>query len=185
MNTKLKFLLLSNAFLVFAGNLLLPVYAIFVLKLGGSVELAGILVGIQFISSFLVSLWVISLKDKSNLDGRMLKVNFLMRSFAWFCVGLWPTISVLLISQIIFGISDGLGAPAFNALVSENLDKKSHIREWGVWELIKNPVIAMASISGGFVATWFGFSFLFFFMAILAFLAFLVYQLINLKMSAK
>jgi hypothetical protein len=76
---------------------------------------------------------------------------------------------------VLVGTSEALGNPSFNALFSENLDHKKHIREWGAWELMKNPIIACASIMGGFLVSQFGFSALFLTMSLLAFLSLIVY----------
>lgn len=175
MNRKLRFLLLSNTLFVFAGNLFVPLYALFILKVGGGAELAGELIGLQFFVSFIVGFFVTRLKDKPKLCQYLLMVNYLLRGIAWLLIGLFPSISTLVIAQIIVGISEAIGSPAFNSLFSENLDYKKHIKEWGSWELIKNPVIALSSVMGGFVAAQFGFSSLFLLMSILAFMSLIVY----------
>ena len=130
----------------------------------------------QFITSFLVGMFIVRLKDKPKLCQKLLKANYLLRSIAWLLIGLFPTILTLVFSQILIGISDAVGTPTFNSLFSENLDHKKHIKEWTSWELVKNPVIAAASVIGGFVVAQFGFSALFLLMSGLALVSLFVYQ---------
>lgn len=184
MNPKLKFLLLSNSLFVFAGNLFLPFYALFVVKVGGDAKLAGLLIGLQYFSSTVAAFLVIKLRDKTKLDQELLQTNFLLRCFAWVMVGLNPNLFTLILAQIISGASESLGTPAFNALVSENLDYQQHIKEWGTYELIRNPVIAVAGIVGGFIVANFGFTPLFISMSFLALASFAVYHSLLAKKSA-
>lgn len=183
MNKRLKFILLSNTIFVFAGSLFAPLYAIFVLQLNGDVELAGILIAVQFFVSFLVGLVIVKLKDKACQSESLLKANFLLRGIAWTMLALFPSIGIVFVCQIIHGIAEAIGSPSFNSLVSENLDNKKHIKDWGFWELIKNPAISAASLMGGFIVTFLGFNILFGLMAILAFTSFFVYH-ISLKVQA-
>lgn len=178
MNRKLRFLQMSNMVFVFASSLFVPLYAIFVVKVGGGVALAGELVGLQFFVSFLVGFLIIKLKDKPKRCQHLLKANFFLRGLAWLLIGLFPSIAMLVLTQIMIGISGAIGSPAFNALFSENLDRKKHIKEWGCWELIQNLATAGASVLGGFIVVWFGFSPLFLLMALLAFVSLAVYSLI-------
>lgn len=167
MNRSLKFLLISNAVFVFAGSLFVPLYAIFVVELGGGIELAGSLVALEFTVAWLASLAIVRLRDRQGLSIMLLKVSFFMRSLVWLILGFWPSIYTLIVVQIIHGMTQAIGSPAFNSLVSEHLDNKQHIREWGTWELIKSPITATASIFGGFIASQFGFELLFVIMGLI------------------
>lgn len=176
MNSRLRFILISNTIFVFAGSLFAPLYAIFVLSLDGSAAIAGLLVAVQFFVSFIVGIFVIRLKDKVYLSQLLLKTNFLIRGVLWLLLALFPSIEMLFFCQILNGTAEAIGSPSFNSLVSDNLDNKKHIKEWGFWELVKNPAISIASLIGGFVVTVFGFSALFAIMSSLAFVSFFVYQ---------
>ena len=170
-NQKLKVILAGNSIFVFAGSLLVPLYVVLVSRQGGTIELAGILFGIPFLSSFVTELFIVRLKDKKSLDVMLLQANFLIRGAVWLVLAFTQTIPVLFLAQIVIGMTEAIGSPAFNSLVSENLDQKNHIREWGMWELVKNPLIALASAMGGFIVTIWGFRVLFIFMSTLAFLS--------------
>lgn len=169
MNNTLKILYLSNTVFVFAASLLTPVYALFITKIGGGAELAGILFGIEFISVSLVSLVIIRLKDRTSLDHKLLHIGFLMRGFCWLLLAFIQTIPILLVVQVLTGIAEAVATPAFQTLVSEHLDREKRLTDYSKMELIKNPVIAIASILSGFIIARFGFNTLFGLMAIFAF----------------
>ncbi len=176
MNKTIKLLLICNGIFVFAAGLLIPVFALFVLKIGGGAELAGILVGIQYLTSTLVSLYVVRLKDNISLSRTLLQINFIIRSLAWLIIAFFPTIPVMICAQASLGVAEAIGSPAFNSLVSENLDYKQHIKEWGMWEIIVTPSTGIASILGGFVVAHYGFGTLFITMSTLSFVSFIVYH---------
>lgn len=174
MNRDLRILFLANAIFTFAGMLLVPVFALFVVKSGGGAELAGVLFGISFLVSALVDLILIRLKDKRFLGLRLLQINYLVRGLAWLLLAFISSVPTIILAQIIIGVTNAIGGIAFNCLVSEHLDGKKHIQEWGYWDLIVNPVVAVASALSGFLAVRFGFSSLFFIMSLLAFGSFLI-----------
>ncbi len=176
MNHNLKVIVLVNTLFTFAVVLLTPMYALFITKIGGGAEIAGILFAVTFLSSFLADLFIVRVKDKNFLDAKMLKYNYLIKGFCWLLLVFFQTIPAFFLVQVILGYSEALGTPAFNSLFGENLDKKSHIREWGVWELIKNPAVAVASILSGFIVTYLGFTALFFVMATLAFVCLFLFD---------
>jgi len=176
MNPKLKVVLISNSIFVFAGSLLVPLYVLLVSKQGGNIGLAGVLFGLPFLSSFLTGTFVIFLKDNKLLNRELLQLNFLIRGFTWLILVFIQVIPVLVLTQLLIGISEAIGSPAFNSLVSENLDDKRHIREWGIWELIKNPLVFLASAISGFIVIIWGFKMLFLVMSLLAFLSLLYFR---------
>ena len=83
---------------------------------------------------------------------------------------------MLIIVQIIMGIAFGIGSPSFANLVSENLDNKKHLAEWGDLMLIQNIAIGVGSAIAGFTLVKFGFTTVFALMAILEFTAFFVFH---------
>lgn len=171
MNRPLIFLVASNSINVLADYLFIPLYALFIKKIGGGAELAGSLFSIRFISSVVFGIIITRIKDHKTLDNRLLEVNFLLKGLCWLALAFFQSIPIMIVIQIILGFSGSFGGPAFNALVSEHLDKEKHIKDWGLWELVQNGSVAIASILSGFALTAFGFSFLFIVMAILEFIS--------------
>lgn len=168
MNRYLKTLLVSNTLFVFAGNLFVPVYAIFVYQIGGGAVLAGLLYGVHFGSNFLADFLVVRTVDRKLNVENILQANYWIRGFCWLALGFYPSLVVLFLVQIIIGVCEAFGSPAFNSLVSDHLDRQRHIREWGYWEILKNPAIALAAVTSGLVVSRFGFPALFFLMSFLS-----------------
>ena len=63
--------------------------------------------------------------------------------------------------QIIFGIGNAIGTPAYDGLYSKHLDKGKFVSEWGLWETMNYVVLGISAIAGGYFATMYGFNFLF------------------------
>lgn len=74
--------------------------------------------------------------------------------------------------QILLGLGEALGTPAFDAIFAEHLDGGKHIEEYADWKLILNWTTAVGTILGGLVVTTLGFSWLFAIMSVLAVLSF-------------
>lgn len=171
MNSYLKKIFIINSVFIFADSLFVPLYALFVIRIGGGVELAGILFGLKFAVTAIVEFFVIKLRDKHKLDEFLLKINFLIRGSAWLMLFFMPEIPILVLTQVIIGISEAVGSPAVNALISENLDDKKHLREWGISQLTSYIPQAIAGTLSGFIIAFWGFQALFLIMSILAFIA--------------
>jgi len=170
-NSYLKKIFIINSIFIFADSLFVPLYALFVVNIGGGAELAGILFGLKFAVTAAAEFFVIKMRDKYKLDEFLLKINFLIRGAAWLLLLFMPVIPVLVIAQIIIGVSEALGTPAVNALISENLDDKKHLREWGISQLTSYIPQAIAGALSGFIIALWGFQVLFLIMSILAFIA--------------
>lgn len=177
MNKKLKYLLASNGLFVFANSILIPVYALFIGSINGSIELAGLLFGLGFISSSIASLVVTRFADSARFENKMMKLNFLIRGTVWMYLAFFPSITAMFFCQILIGITDGVGSPVFNELFSRYLDRKKHIKEWGTWQFLFGVAVAAGSIISGFIVVNLGFSVLFFIMSMLAFAALTVFKI--------
>lgn len=184
MNPRLKILFISNSLFTMACNLLVPLYALFITQIGGGAELAGILFSLSFFSSTIFGLLVMKFKDKKLLSVHMLKASFLLRVFAWLMLAFYQSIPVLVVAQILNGASTAIGGSSFNSLVSENLDDKNHIKDWGIWEVIVNPAAAIGGLVSGFVLVYGGFQYVFLSMAILAAMSFITVSFYRRKISS-
>ena len=80
----------------------------------------------------------------------------------------------LFLVQIIFGIGEAIGTPAFDGLYSRHLDKGKYVSEWGLWESLDYIVAGVAAVIGGFLAKIYGFKFLFIVMLILSFIGLII-----------
>ena len=148
-NSKLRLTIFSNGIQVFAATLLVPVFALFAQEIGGGLQLAGILFGISFITTAVVNLLIIRIHDRKLLDATLFKVGLIVEASAWTLLAIHEGIPLLVITQIILGISNAVGSPSFNSLMSGHLDKQLHISEWSRWDFIQNIATGAASISSG------------------------------------
>lgn len=177
MNNSLKILLISNGIFVFAGSLFVPLYALFTESIGANVLVSGFLYAIHFLSSTVVVFYLIRKKDQKLNVERMLEFNYIIRGIGWLLLGTFQNLYILFFVQIMIGISEAIGNASFNTMVSEHLDKNRHVRDWAMWDLLKNPLIALAAILSGLVVTFSSFQILFYLISFISFLAWLVLRL--------
>ena len=78
----------------------------------------------------------------------------------------------LVLVQILLGLGESVGTPAFNAIFAEHLDSNKHINEYSNWSLIANLTSAAGILVGGAIVNSFGFKALFLFMSALSLIAF-------------
>jgi len=97
----------------------------------------------------------------------------IVKAGAWTLLAIHQSIAVLVITQIILGLSDAIGSPSFNSLMSGHLDKQLHISEWSRWDFIQNIATGAASVLSGYIIVGFGFASLFSIMAAITLIALL------------
>nr|AIA14673.1 Major Facilitator Superfamily [uncultured bacterium]AIA14717.1 Major Facilitator Superfamily [uncultured bacterium] len=167
-NSKLKSLFVGNSVFIFGGSLLVPIYALFTEDIGATVQMTGLLFAAKFVATALADIVIMRIPHKFNNAVAVYQWSMFVRALAWLYIGVAPSITSLLIVQIVTGLAEGFGTPAFSTLMTNALDKKRQMQQWALWDLIKNPVLAASGIAGGFIANQYGFSVLFYAMGILA-----------------
>jgi MFS family permease len=168
MNKSLKLLLAVNSIFVFAGNLLGPLYAVFIEGLGGSIAVVSGTWSVMLLTTTLVNFVLIRYGDKIREHEYFLMAGFFLRAITWVGFIFAGNIASIIILQIILGLGEAVGSTGFDAIMAEHLDKSSHIRDYAVWKTISNLLAAVATLIGGFVVTSYGFSPMFVFMAVVA-----------------
>lgn len=161
MQKELKLLLLSSSLFTLAGGLFGPIYAVFVEQIGGDLLTAGsayaafaIAAGVLIV---LISKWEDHFKHQEKL---------VVAGFVFSCLGFLGYLFIrqpwhLFVVQIVFGLGEAVGTPAYDGLYSRHLDKGKFASEWGLWEGMRWIVTAIAAAIGGFMANLYGFRFLF------------------------
>jgi len=173
MNRSLKTLFLFNGIFVFAASLLGPLYALYVEGLDHGVLSVSTTWAVFTISTTLFMYLLTKFGDKIKNKENLLLVGFVIRAIVWFSYSLIGNISSLIILQILLGLGEALGTPAYDSLLAEHLDRGKHISEFAKWKLISNLVGSVGTIIGGFTVTIFGFNPLFRLMSILAIISFI------------
>jgi MFS family permease len=177
-NRPLKIMLSTNRLILIAGAMLAPIYAIFVERVGGDLLDASLAGGVFALAAGIASVLSGKFSDK-------MKENELIVCFGYTIVGLGfilylfcDSVIFLLVIQIIIGLGEAVYSPAFDAVYSKHLEKRSAGKQWGAWESMNYFTAAAGAIIGGLIVTFFSFNVLFITMALLCFIsAIYIYQL--------
>lgn len=172
-NKALRILLIFNSIFVFASSLLGPLYAIFVSGIDSKIMSVSFSWAAFLISTTICMLllrkWGDSLKEKEYF----IMASYLIRAIVWFLFPFISTLFMLVILQVILGIGEALGTPAFCALFAEHLDDGKHIEEFTDRKLMVCFSEVMGVLAGGIIVSKFGFKSLFMIMGILALISFI------------
>lgn len=168
----LRALFTFNGIFVFAGSLLGPLYAVYVLKLGNGVVSVSTSSAIFMAATTLFTFIVSKLKDGDKTEEDMLRAGFLLRAFVWFAYTQIHSIPQLITLQVINGLGAGFGSPAFDTLFAGHLDKNNHLKEYAGYQVMTNLVTAMGTFLGGILVARFGFTVLFYLMCGFALISF-------------
>jgi len=171
-NTAIKILFIYNGIFFFAGSMLGPLYALYVSKFSIGVLPVSISWAVFSAATAIFTYILRWIGDRVKEKEYLLLAGYLLRAIAWFSFIFINSFSQLIIIQIIFGLGEALGAPAFDALFAEHLDKGKYIKEYADWRLLSNLVLALGTFIGGVIVVRFGFQVLFLVMSILAMIAF-------------
>lgn len=167
-NPALKTLLVADALLLTAEAMLVPIYAVFVVEVGGDILDAGITA-----AALAFGAGVASLVGGKYADGLRDKKQLIVACYALTALGflLFTTVNsvwYLAAVQAGLGLVRAFAEPAFDALYSVNLDKNKEAQGWAAWESMTYFVTAVGSVVGAAIVSTFSFDTLFIIMAILA-----------------
>lgn len=118
LNRSLRILITLNTIFSFVVGLFAPFYAVFVIRIGGNLAVAGfswalfsILTGTLIL---LFSAWGLKMKEQELL----IALGYLLRGVAFASYAFMSTIPQLIITQIVWAVGAALGTPAFDATYS-------------------------------------------------------------------
>lgn len=171
-NKSLKTLFALNSVFVFGGSLFGPLYAIYIQGLDNKVVTVSLSWAVFMISSTLFMYFVSKYGDRVKEQEYLLASSFLVRAVAWIGYLFVTNITGLILIQIILGLGEALGTPAWNAIFAKHLDGHKEIMDYSNWDITKNLIVAFATVSGGLLVTKFGFNVLFVIMSMLALTSF-------------
>lgn len=167
-NKALKTLFVFNGLFVLAGSLLGPLYAIFVGNITKGIFPITLSWSIFLVSTTVFTVLVAKNGDKIQEKEYLLVIGYAIRAVVWFSYIFIQNFFVLLLAQLLLGLGEAVGTPAFDVIFAEHLDKGKHIFEYSEWKVITNVVLAIGTFTGGMIAEKFGFKPLFLFMSVLA-----------------
>lgn len=176
-NGPLFTLFVFNGLFVFAASLLGPLYALYVESIDGSVLAVSVTWAVFFVTSFACTFVVSRVGDRLREKEGLLLAGYLIRAVAWSLFAFAGSLVHFILLQILLGLGEALGSPAFDAIFAEHLDDGRHVEEYAHWKLVVSGTTAAGSLLGGVIVNMLGFRWLFLIMAGLALAVFLaMYQ---------
>lgn len=165
----LRVLFIANGIFVFASTLLGPLYVLFTQEyISQSINIATFSWAIFLLSSSFVSMIIGKFGNKLKETEYFLILGYILRGFVWILFPIIDNFVELIIAQIVIGIGEAVGSPAYDSLFARHVSNASMIKDYSNWKIISNISNGIAVICGGFVVQYFGFEFLFPTMGILA-----------------
>lgn len=181
MNSVVKAFIISEIFLWSSWNAIIPIFAIFAASKipGGNTEVAAASFSTYLISRVLFELISGRYLSKSNDTQKFIIsiVGIILMSVGYMGFALTKNVSSLFIFYGVIGMGLGIASPAKNSLFSSHLDKDKEVTEWSIYDGFVFMGMAMAATIGGFVANRYGFTFLFYLVAITNLLSIIPYIL--------
>jgi MFS family permease len=167
-------LLLGISFLTtFAESMLVPMYAAFTEKVGGSILDAGIAFAVFSMATGAVITLLGTRPWFQRHIGTCLVLGFLTSAACdvsyVFVQNKWQLFG----AQIVAGLATGLIEPAWDALFTDDIEHSS-AKHWSIWAGGTHLVAGVAALAGGLVVAYFSFSALFLAMAAIDLVAMVV-----------
>ena len=157
-----------NGIFVFASSLLGPLYAIYVSGVDSNVIAVSVSWSTYLFSTVIFTYLISLVGDRVKEKEYLLIAGYILRAVVWFSYIFVAGLPLLIFLQVLLGLGEALGSPAFNAIFAEHLDKGKHIADYAHWTVISNLCGATAVAVGGVLVKFIGFEFLFSVMTLLA-----------------
>ena len=188
MNAVVKAFIISEIFLWSSWNAITPIFAIFAANKipGGNTEVAA-----ASFSTYLIVRVIFELisgkylsKSRDTQKFAMSIAGIILISLGYIGFAITKSVSSLFLFYGIIGMGLGIASPAKNSLFSCHLDKNKEVTEWSIYDGFVFMGMAMSATIGGFVASRYGFTFLFYLVAITNLLSIIPYILYAEKKKA-
>ena len=189
MNPVVKAFIISEIFLWSSWNAIIPIFAIFAATQipGGNTEIAA-----SSFSCYLIVRVIFELISARYLakSSEMQKfsitiIGIMLMSAGYLGFALTKDILSLFFFYGVIGMGLGISSPAKNSLFSMHLDKNKEVVEWSIYDGFVFMGMAMSATIGGFVANRYGFSFLFYLVAVTNLLSIIPYVLYAKRRKTK
>ncbi len=182
MSNLLKILLHSNYLNVFAYSLFGPLYALYVVQVGGSAFHVGATWSMYMFITGISMIYLSKIADKSDRNKKVMIVSgyFILSIGAFMFAFVQNTTQIYLVQMLnAFGV--GLLNPSWKAMYSKLEDKGKEAQEWASFDGGNTILTAMAALMGGLFITYFSFQSLFLIISAIQLFA----ALISLKILQK
>lgn len=156
---------LSDVVILGAGQLLAPVFAVFVAEeiTGGNVSVVGLATALFFIAKSIAQVPAASIMDKIKGE----RDDFSWLFYGSLAVPLMQLLYLVIDSpmelyavQIVMGVITGITYPSYMAIFGRHIDSSHENMEWGIRFTLTDISAALGAMIGGFLAYNYGFSLL-------------------------
>jgi len=170
LNRPLRILLISDTLVLISGAMIVPIYAIYVKKIGGDILDAGLAAGVFAMVAGVAVLVAGKWGDHHGRLSRIVGAGYLLNGLGFllymFIGNIWQLVGV----QALVGLSQACIAPAFDALYTKHIgSQKKASSRWSVWEASYYFAIAIGSGAGALIVKLGSFDTLFLVMAAMCF----------------
>jgi DHA1 family quinolone resistance protein-like MFS transporter len=162
-NRTIRLLMISDIFVVTGFGLINPILAIYIKEdiSGGTIFAAGLASTLFLITKSAVQLPFSLYVDEHDNRKRWLIVGTVLIALVPFLYIFAYDVSIIYISQVIYGIGAGLAFPTWLAVWSAHLDKKHESFEWSLYSTLASLGAALTAMVGAGIAQFIGFTFTF------------------------
>lgn len=160
-NKALRILLYTNAAVLITGAMLGPIYAIFVEEIGGDLMDASIAGSVFALVAGITTVVSGKYSDKVKENELIVVLGYFIVSIGFLLYYWVSSVIFLFIAQAVIGLGEAIYSPVFDALYSKHIGGHKFGSQWGIWEAMNYFIMAIGSISGGFLVVLFGFKMMF------------------------
>jgi len=174
-NKVIRVLILSDFFLFFGVGLLTPIFAVFIIEnIENEIAVVGYATSAYWIARVITVLPLSWIMDKMKGD----KDEYLFMVIGTLIVSIQPLLFILstepwhiYLLQFISGTAYSMCIPAWRILFTNHIDKKFVGFEWSLEDVSVGIATTFSAMAGAFIASKFGFNFLFIVTAMFGFIA--------------
>ena len=168
-----RVLISSYAVSTFAEGIIMPIYAVFVQKIGGTIlDTSGAIAVFLILNG--VAIIVIHRSQWSQRHRTLLLIFgwlvWVIGIAAYFVIS---SVATLFMAQVLVALGNAIADPAFDAELDDHTDEKLKSYEWGLFGALQDILNGVAALTGGLIAGFFGFRALIFCMMVAATLSFM------------
>lgn len=165
-------LIASYNFACFAEGILLPIYAIYVQKIGGDILDASWAIAIFSITSWFGTILLHRLNRSAKHKSWLLIGGRLVRLIGIISYLAVSNIIMLFVTQVLIALGNAMANPVFDEELEENRESANKVYKRWLYEWSQDIVNGVAAIVGGLVVTSLGFRFMIIVMIITASVSF-------------
>jgi hypothetical protein len=171
-NRTYRILVAAYSLSTFSEGILMPIYAVFVQKIGG-----GILDASGAVATFFIVMGVAELVIFRKSFSHKHRLHLMVGGWIIWLLGIISylfirSVPVLFLAQILTALGNAIADPAFDAELAERTDPTIRENEYGTFEASKDIFQGVAALIGGLVVFAFGFNILVILMVVTASVSF-------------